>query len=383
MSPQGLVQANNPGEWQKVMRAEAPVHFDEARGCWDVFLYEDVQQVLSDHKRFSSARQQQGQQESLISMDPPKHARYRTLVSQAFTLKAVQNLAPRIAELANELIDDVLAKGEMDLVDAISFPLPVIVIAEMLGVPKEDRDKFKYWSDLMVQGVDISAGEDYQALMLEKQKAMQELYQYFGAIIHERRIQRQNDMISALLDAKVEDQHLELPELLSFCFLLLVAGNETTTNLITNSIYTFLEDRTRYEQLVNDRSLLEGAIEEVLRFRSPVQSMSRIAVMDLELRGQQIKQGDELIAWIGSANLDEQKFPEADTFIINRSPNQHLAFGHGVHFCLGAPLARLEAQIALHAILTKLPNLRRVEGHQPKVIASPIVYGFKDLQVQF
>ncbi|TCP57956.1 cytochrome P450 [Tumebacillus sp. BK434] len=383
LSPQGLVQAKEPGEWQQAMRAASPVHFDEARGCWDVFLYEDVLTVLSDYKRFSSARNLQGQQETLINMDPPKHMRYRTLVSQAFTLKAVQNLAPRIEELARELIDEVLDQGEIDLVERISFPLPVIVIAELLGVPKADIDKFKHWSDLMVQGVDLSAGEDYQTLMRAKQQAMGELHQYFGAIIQERRIRREQDMISALLDAKVDDQHLELPELLSFCFLLLVAGNETTTNLITNSIYTFLEDRTRYEQLLNDRSLLTGAIEEVLRFRSPVQSMSRIAAADLELGGRQIKQCDELIAWIGSANLDERKFPDADSFRIDRTPNQHLAFGHGVHFCLGAPLARLEAQIALNAILTKLPNLRRVDGQEPQKIASPIVYGFKNLQVQF
>jgi cytochrome P450 family 109 len=386
--PQGFIEAKHPWDWYKVMRETAPVSFDPARNCWDVFSYDDVQRVLSDHKYFSSKRMPDGERrESLISIDPPRHMRYRQLVNQAFTPKTVEQMAPRIAEITRELLDEIESRGtgEIDLVNDFSYPLPVIVIAEMLGVAHEDREKFKEWSDIIVSGIAGQSREELMKLIAAKDAATAEMDAYFSEVIAKRRAQtdKGNDLITALLDAQIDEQHLSLPELLSFCLLLLVAGNETTTNLIGNTMLTLTEHPEVLARLHANPDLIPTAIEEGLRFRSPVQSINRIAVEDVEIGGEVIPAGSEVLAWIGSANRDELKFEGADLFTIDRSPNQHMAFGHGVHFCLGAPLARLEGKIALTELIRRMPNLHRVDQSPLKVITSPLVYGYKSLPLKF
>ncbi|WP_445154525.1 cytochrome P450 [Arthrobacter sp. Hor0625] len=366
------------------MRETAPVFHDEASGSWHVFRYDDVQRVLSDHAAFSSRMRPDEPSESghlfessLITTDPPRHRQLRSLVTQAFTPKAVDALAPRIARLAEDLLDGIAARGSADLIEELAYPLPVIVISELLGVPAEDRDRFKQWSDVIVSQTRTGAPS------AEHEAANREMTEYFLALIEQRRSRPGTDLVSGLLAADIDGQKLSVPELLGFCSLLLVAGNETTTNLIGNAVLCFTEVPGTLERLRRDPALLPPAIEEVLRYRSPVQSMYRITVAATELGGVRIPAGAPMVAWIGSANRDERQFPRPGEFDVERTPNRHLAFGHGVHFCLGAPLARLEARTALQATLARLPGLAVDPAPPLERMDSTIVYGLKALPVSW
>ncbi|KHL04372.1 cytochrome P450 [Sinomonas humi] len=379
-----LTQQLDPFALYRSLRDESPVLFDAQRQAWNVFRYDDVQRVLSDHHVFSSqlaGSRGPGQgglfASSLISTDPPRHRQLRSLVTQAFTPRAVDALAPRITEISDELLGRAAAAGEMDLIDDFAYPLPVIVIAELMGIPPEDRDRFRRWSDVVVSQTRAGA----PAPAAGHSEAQEEMGHYFLDMIEHRRSDPGEDLISRLLAAQIEGEHLSVPELLGFCALLLVAGNETTTNLLGNAVLTFLERPHLVERLRADGDALPAAVEEVLRFRSPVQSMYRIAAQDVTLSGQQIPAGARLVAWIGSANHDERQFPAPEEFDIDRTPNRHLAFGQGIHFCLGAPLARLEARIALTALLRGLPGLALRSAEDLTRMDSSIVYGLKHLPV--
>lgn len=362
------------------MREHAPVFHDGESGSWHVFRYDDVQRVLSDHASFSSRMGGDDPSEtgqlfaaSLITTDPPRHRQLRSLVSQAFTPKAVAALAPRISVLTEELLQGIAHLGTADLIQALAYPLPVIVISELMGVPPDDSDRFKQWSDVIVSQTRTGAtNEDHHTTNAQ-------MTEYFLNLIEQRRSRPGNDLISNLLSAEIDGRKLSVGELLGFCSLLLVAGNETTTNLIGNAVLCFTEVPGTIGRLVKEPSLLPQAIEEVLRFRSPVQSMYRVAVADTTLGDVQIPAGAPLVAWIGSANRDERQFQRPAQFDIDRDQVQHLAFGHGIHFCLGAPLARLEARIALEAILSRLPGLTLAPGSRLERMDSTIVYGLKTL----
>lgn len=361
----------DPFPWYRSMRETKPVCHDPRLGVWMVFGYGDVERVLNDHEAFSSRFGQM----SLINTDPPRHRQLRNLVTQAFTPRAVEGLRPRITEIVEQLIDKVVEAGEMDVVEDFAVPLPVIVIAELLGIPIEDRALFKHWSDAIVTG----GGSE-----LSPSRAMSEMATYFTRLAAERSQEPRPDLISALLAARIDGESLTHGELLSFCTLLLIAGNETTTNLIGNAIICLDEHPDMAAGLAADGPrLLDSAIEEVLRYRSPVQSMFRVTRSEVEIGGHAIPAGQPVLAWIGSANRDPLRFPDPDRFDIRRSPNRHLAFGHGIHFCLGAPLARLESRIALEALLRRLGHLSvdRSRGLQP--LASHIVYGVQHLPVTF
>jgi cytochrome P450 len=314
---------------------------------------------------------------SLITTDPPRHRQLRSLVTQAFTPKAVDALGPRISELTDGLLAEIASRGTADLIGALAYPLPVIVISELMGIPAEHRDRFKQWSDAIVSQTRTGAAtEDHQA-------ANQEMTGYFLALIEQRRSRPGDDLISNLLAAEIDGQKLNVGELLGFCALLLVAGNETTTNLIGNAVLCFTELPGTIDRILREPALLPQAIEEVLRFRSPVQSMYRLTVADTTLGGVRIPAGAPVVAWIGSANRDERQFERPAEFDVDRGQIRHLAFGHGIHFCLGAPLARLEAKIALEATLSRLPGLAVVPGAQLERMDSTIVYGVKSLPVSW
>ncbi|MDB4896024.1 MAG: cytochrome [Firmicutes bacterium] len=288
-------------------------------------------------------------------------------------------LEPRIEAIANELLDQVEASGQLDLIQDLAYPLPVIVIAEMLGIPAQDRDRFKHWSDEITASADSLLGDSGA----HGQQAQAEMAAYFRDIIAQRRAQPQDDLISALLAAELNDEKLSEADVVSLCWLLLVAGNETTTNLIGNAVLSLLEHPEEFARLRSNPALLNTAIEETLRYRSPVQFMFRVTKVDAELGGQTIPAGSMVMAGIGSANRDEAKFSDPDRFDIARDPNPHIAFGHGNHFCLGAPLARVEARVALTAIFDRLGDLRRANDDQlvpPKGFA---VHGVKHLPLLF
>ena len=388
MSKLAQIEGNlNPFPIYAEMRQSNPVYFDPRRKNYNIFLYDDVQRVLSEYTTFSS--QFTGDQgggggepfsASMISTDPPKHRKLRTLVSQAFTPRAVEALAPRIQSIVDSHLDAALGEGQMDVIENLGYPLPVIVIAELLGVPAEDRAKFKKWSDIVVSLADLGGEIDYEAF---NNQAVMEMSAYFFNMIEQRRVNPGDDLISGLLQAEVDNERLSVIELLGFCALLLVAGNETTTNLIGNAMLTFVENPDAWEKLRQQPELLQPAIEEVLRFRSPVQSMFRVTKEEAIVAGTTIPANQPLVAWIGSANHDENQFPEPEKLDIERKPNRHLAFGHGIHYCLGAPLARLEASIALRGMLERFSTIQLAPGASPERIPSILIYGLRSLPITF
>jgi cytochrome P450 len=377
------------------MRQNEPVFFDPEMQVWNVFRYEDAIQVLSNPKIFSS-QFIGGRGDSpispfavsMISSDPPRHRQLRGLVSQAFTPKAVESLAPRIQKIVQEQLDHVAPEGKMDVIYNLGYPLPVIVIAEMLGIPSEDRDRFKNWSDLIVSMSGTMGGAFGSGDMKQftSSDAILEMGTYFLAILEQRRRQPSDDLISGLLAAEIDGQHLSEMELLGACFLLLVAGNETTTNLIGNALLTFTERPQDWDRLREAPDLLPEAIEEILRYRSPVQSVLRYTNVETSLGVQVIRAEEPVKVWIGSANHDEAQFKDPENFDIQRSPNKHIAFGQGIHYCLGAPLARLEARIALGAMLERFYTVERVSEVRLERLPSNTafeVFGVPSLPIRF
>lgn len=366
------------------LRQTTPVRYDESRSCWDVFRYEDVHRILKDPASFSSNRGLTGQErETILTMDPPRHDQMRALVSKAFTPKVISDLEPHIRSITNELLNPVQDSGKMDIVHDLAVPLPVIVIAELLGVPSQDRKLFKEWSDILVKGPIENTGEAFNQVMAEKGRAIEELDAYFAKIVEQRRKDPKKDLISLLLTAEIEGQKLNDKDILGFCILLLAAGNETTTNLISNAVRRLTEDQKIQQRLRENPELISSFVEEVLRFYPPIQAIGRVAASDNEIGGALIKAGEQVVSWVASANRDETKFTDPDNFIVDRRPNAHLAFGFGIHFCLGAPLARLEAQVALNIILDRLLNMQFVKGTELQPIQSPFVYGVKQYSITF
>jgi hypothetical protein len=294
---------------------------------------------------------------SFLFLDAPDHTRLRGLVSKAFTARRIENLRPRIQEFVDELIDAHQPRGSMEVIEDLAFLLPVTIISEMLGVPSEDADTFKAWSRELARSLDPEIAVPPEVIE-RRQKASESFRDYFQTLIAKRRGDPQDDLLSALIAAEDGGDKLTELELLSTCVLILIAGHETTVNLIGNGVLQLLRHPVQLERLRSDPSLVKPMVEEVLRFDPPVQFNGRIALEDTDVAGETIHAGEMVITLIGSANRDPGHFPDADTFDIARAPNAHIAFSTGPHFCLGAALARLEGQIALQTLVDRVPNLR-------------------------
>ncbi len=382
-----------PFDWYAEMRTNSPVRYDPSRGSWDVFRYDDVKTVISDDERFSVSPREasdfvepEGEGEgiildSMLFQDPPRHDELRGVVDDAFSPRAIGELEPRLRELATEVIDDALAAndGEMDLVSAVAYPFPIIVIAEMLGVPTEDRAQFKEWSDSLVAA---ASDEDSTEFARKQQQSQREMAFYFLELIEDRRKNPQEDLISRIATAELSDgSKLPQQESIGMCMLLLIAGNITTTNLITNAVRCF-GNHDLFSELAGNENAIGTAIEEVVRYRSPVQAMTRVALSDISLGEATIEEGDRLVAWLGSANRDERMFENGDTFVPDRAPTQHMGFGHGTHYCLGAPLARLEARVALSELLSRLDGLS-IPNTDLSPTRSSFIYGVESLPLRY
>lgn len=374
------------------LRAEDPVHHSPL-GFWVLTRYPDVMAMLRDPRlikepiaAFVAARfgmaVPPGLGLSMLDRDPPDHTRLRGLVSKAFTPRALERLRPEIQQIVDGLLDEVEARGSMDLVEEFAYPLPVRVICEMLGVPVKDHERFKAW------GLDIARGLD--AIMLPPDSEVGQrsvsgrraLADYFRELIAERRAGPRDDMLSALIAAEEAGDKLNEEELLATCILLLVAGHETTVNLIGNGTLALLRHPDQLRKLRERPGLIGTAVEELLRFDGPVQRTARIPSEDITIGGQTIGKGEMVMPFLGAADRDPTQFPDPDRLDITRADNRHIAFGMGIHFCLGAPLARMEGQIAINTLLARLPKLA-LATDRPQFRQSLTLRGLQALPLSF
>jgi cholest-4-en-3-one 26-monooxygenase len=378
------------------LRANAPVFFQKQRsgpGFWAITKYEDVRRVSRDPQTFissggtstmdlenpeSASLDYQMMQGTLVITDPPRHTKLRGLVNKAFTPQAVTRLEPFVRDVVASVIDDAEAAGECNFVTDIAARLPYVVICEMLGIPAPDRAAlFTAIRPMMTTDITLSGGT-----MLDPMDAATTLVDYLKDLIEKRAASAQPDMVSELVLAEVDGERLSRPEMLALCILLFIAGSETTMNATSGGMLAFFDHPDEYARLDADRSLMPSAVEEVLRYTSPtLVSMVRTATRDVELRGQTIHSGQKVTLWYGSANRDAEVFADPERFDVSRAPNDHLTFGFGAHFCLGAQLARLELRIVFEELLNRVPGMR-LDG-EPQRLRSNIFNGLERLPVRF
>jgi cytochrome P450 len=392
----------DPYPYYEVLRREAPVHqIVPGLPFWALSRYDDVAFALHNPQIFSSTAFREIIEQSpapgelapngsalqghrvfatpmLISVDPPDHAPMRRIVNRGFTPRRIREMEPRIREITTAYLDKALGGERMELVADLAIPLPVTVIAELLGIEPGRRDEFKHWSDAIVFGMSGISGE-YSAA--DVRGAADEMADFFDRIADERRRHPQDDLISAIVAAEGGDG-LSSDEVMSFAVLLLIAGNETTTNLIGNAMKALLHHPEQLSRVQADPALIPGMLEETLRYESPIQSLPRLVMTDVEIEGTPIPKDARVLVLMGSANRDASRFPDPDRFDIERGPKDHLAFGHGIHFCLGAALARLEGRVAFEELFSRARDFelltREILPHDSLLVRGP-----KELEIGF
>jgi cholest-4-en-3-one 26-monooxygenase len=394
LSPDSFVGAV-PHEWFTYLRHNAPIYRHpepHGPGFWVITRYEDVVQVGRDWQTFSSEQERGGVVQlrddmmddfnrggrMMLTMDPPDHTRYRSLVNKGFVPRMINALAPHLREITSAIVDRAIDKGDQcDFVVDVAAELTLQVIAELLGVPLEDRHKVFQWSNRMI------GSEDPEYAISDElvRQAQIEMFMYVNALAPKRRVEPRDDLVTTLLNAEIDGDRLSEMDFNLFFLLLAVAGNETTRNALSHGLHTLIQHPEQYRMLVDDPSLVPSATEEILRWASPVMYFRRNVTCDTELRGQKIKAGDKVSIWYISANRDEEIFNDPFRFDIKRTPNEHVAFGGGgSHFCLGASLARMEINILLHELVKRVPAPKMVG--EVKRLRSNFINGIKHLPVQ-
>ena len=366
--PADPVFVANPYPRYAELREADTLHRTE-EGMWILTRHADVLAALRDHRLSSDPRHidtdrrrrpsqvlpfGDGTPPVMLFLDPPDHTRLRKLTNKAFTPRAVEALRPRVVELVEQLLDTAAEQGEVNFMGAVAFPLPVIVICELLGVPAQDQEQFKDWSTAVARALDPVPDE---AILEQALPAVMQFVQYFAGLIEERRAHPTDDLLSALIAAEAEGDQLSPPELFATLILLFVAGHETTTNLLGNGTLALLRNRDQLDALRDEASLVPAATEELLRYDSPVQATARTATCDLEVNGLQLEKGEGVVLVLAAANRDPRYCDEPDRLLLARGQATHVAFGNGIHFCLGAPLARLEGQEVFRALARRFPKM--------------------------
>ncbi|MGH8931860.1 MAG: cytochrome P450 family protein [Egibacteraceae bacterium] len=390
-SPSGRA---DPHPLYEHLRASEPVcrvQLPDGRRFWLVTRYDDVAEALVDPRLSKDTRNQSPEGNfayllgdsgafgrHMLTVDPPDHTRLRALVRKAFSPRLVERLRPRVQHIADDLLDVVADLGCMDLIADYAFPLPIIVITELLGVPPADRDQFRAWSNVMFTN-------DFSGSREPIRRARADFAAYLRRLCERKRADPGDDLVTGLVQAEESGDALDEPELLGMIWLLLIAGHETTTNLIGNGMLALLHHPHQLALLRENPALIGAAVEELLRYDSPVETSTwRFALEDLELAGQPIAKGDAVLVAISSANRDQASFAHADQLDITRGDTRHLAFGRGIHFCLGAPLARIEGQVAIATLLRRLPRLRLPVGVEDlRWRSSLLLRGLQAFPVEF
>jgi len=391
-----------PHDLFKKLRDEAPVHWNpgrpsreravgvvepEQRGFWVLTRHADVVAVSKDSDLFSSARGTAINadmrpedlsmfQQQMIHMDPPRHTQLRASINDFFKPRTIQKLDARTRELTREILDAVVARGECDFVLDVAAELPLLVLAELLGVPREDRRLLFDWTNRMMGLDDPDYGNPYDA-----QAALMELFQYAAQMANERKEDPRDDLMSVLVHARSDGRELDYMEINMMFFLMVIAGNETTRNALSGGLRALCDFPDQRQRLLDDSSLIKTAVEEIVRWHSPVMQFRRTATRDTEIAGQPIAENDKVVIYYGSANRDERVFERADEFDVGRSPNPHVGFGIGNHFCLGANLARSEMRIMLEEILKRIPDFELAGPVEQ--LHSNFIHGIKRMPIRF
>ncbi|MET8337974.1 cytochrome P450 [Streptosporangium canum] len=381
--------------WLHGPRSRRPVEYDVDAGMWNVYGYPELQEILGDPATFSSDTMRLvpkdlipgGDEFSMAGfitqIDPPEHGKLRKLVSNAFTRKVVADLEPRIAALTHELLDAARDRGKLELVTDLAYPLPVIVIAELLGVPGGDRALFKQWADALFQRdtkISLAKPAEQQNVDLQATlKPWKEMSAYLAGHAAERRRQPRADLLTKLVEAEVDGERLPDDQVVNFAIILLLAGHITTTMLLGNTVLCLDAFPEQQDKVRADRASIPAVIEESLRLFTPFAALGRATTRDVELGGVTIPADHMVMAWLGAANRDPRQFPDPEVFDPGRDPNPHLGFGRGIHFCLGAPLARLEGRVALNILLDRVNPLRTDPGDPVEFIPTPTMTGVRRL----
>lgn len=379
----GDFYVGNPLEHYRWMRANAPLYWDPTGKIWGVTLHEDIMHCSKNPQTFCSGKSSRPEEgswiPSMINLDDPEHKRRRNLVNRGFTPRRVEDHEKTIRNVVTDLIDEVAERGRCEFVRDIAAPLPMAIIGTLLGVAREDWDTLLQWSEDMLLGTNANASEEVR---MGAVKAGGAYAQYAMEVIADRRKNPSDDLIGLLVDAEIDGERLSDEELIQESLLILVGGDETTRHVITGGMKALIEHPEQRQKLVEDPTKIPTAVEEMLRWVTPIKNMNRTATCDVELRGRQVREGDKLLMLYQSGNRDERVFDEPEKFDVLRNPNNHVAFGgYGAHFCLGAPLARLELRVMFEELLRRLPDME-LSGDTP-LRPSNFIVGIENMPVTF